>query len=349
MLKKLGNKIGVILLLLIFSTSFTAIAQNNQNERVDVIFNAPKNNEAIIGNTVIKFIESAEKTIDVAIYDINKDNVVDALMTKAKNGVEIRVLVDAKKPNGKEEIIRYDEFRLSVERLRLGADGKLNTADDIMVFSDSPIFSPLNNKEFPQKKLTIGKTVYEGTLIAEGEKKDDGSYYSTQSDMHNKFIVVDGVKVLTGSANFTNTSENHQQNIVILNSEAVANEFKIEFNQMWGSNEKNPNAEAANFGKRKTAHVKNNFQVGDTKLYVLGGLEEGTQTNEIECFDLDVFVENSSKLKNEKVLNLKEDCYQYKYDETNLLTEITDKTGKILISFKYDELGNLVNIEKGDQ
>ena len=52
--------------------------------------------------------------------------------------------------------------------------------------------------------------------------------------MHNKYAVIDEKTVVTGSFNWTNKAVNlNHENIVIINSEEVSNDFKKNFFSMW--------------------------------------------------------------------------------------------------------------------
>ncbi|MCP3682464.1 MAG: DUF1669 domain-containing protein [bacterium] len=61
--------------------------------------------------------------------------------------------------------------------------------------------------------------------------------------MHNKFCIIDGEKVITGSFNPTKFSRNHKDNIIIIESKALAQIYEAEFqelsNNIFGSGEKN--------------------------------------------------------------------------------------------------------------
>jgi phospholipase D len=54
------------------------------------------------------------------------------------------------------------------------------------------------------------------------------------SRMHNKFIVIDKSKVITGSFNWTEqASKSNMENIVIINDEQIAHKYVNEFNRIW--------------------------------------------------------------------------------------------------------------------
>lgn len=65
--------------------------------------------------------------------------------------------------------------------------------------------------------------------------KIDGNSQLTNALMHNKFAIIDGEKVFTGSMNFSETgfSGFNQNSIVIINSKSVAQIYKNEFEQMF--------------------------------------------------------------------------------------------------------------------
>ncbi len=121
-----------------------------------------------------KFIESANTSIDVAIYDVNEDQVVHALLVQSKK-VSVRVLVDRRQSKGNHSAVAL--------------------------------------------------------LLKAGVKVRCG-YQS--GIMHNKFAIVDGKRLETGSFNYTNhASRSNQENQVYLSTPAVVGRFKARFQKMW--------------------------------------------------------------------------------------------------------------------
>ena len=55
---------------------------------------------------------------------------------------------------------------------------------------------------------------------------------SATSIMHNKFCVIDYNRVITGSYNWTENAKNNNENIVIIDDNAVATEYAIEFRKI---------------------------------------------------------------------------------------------------------------------
>jgi phosphatidylserine/phosphatidylglycerophosphate/cardiolipin synthase-like enzyme len=56
--------------------------------------------------------------------------------------------------------------------------------------------------------------------------------------MHDKFIVVDGVTVETGSFNFTASADSkNAENVLVLHDPAVAERYQWEWEKLWGESE----------------------------------------------------------------------------------------------------------------
>lgn len=224
-----------------------------------------------VSSVVTRFIRSAVNNIDIAIYDIDNPKIVQALIDKAASGVKVRVIADSKNPTTQEYIDRYIVMRNYLESMRRGKDGVIGTGDDITIFSDSPIFtvSPVN--DLPNITATVGTKTLSGNVISYGETKNTGEYYSAGQEMHHKFIIVDNNKVLSGSANYTETGNINTQNMIEIKSTEVANAYKFEFEQMWGSNTMTPDPVKSNFGSRKQLYAKTSFVVNNTPIEVYFG------------------------------------------------------------------------------
>jgi phosphatidylserine/phosphatidylglycerophosphate/cardiolipin synthase-like enzyme len=53
--------------------------------------------------------------------------------------------------------------------------------------------------------------------------------------MHNKFMVIDGKVVLTGSYNYSKQADTqNDENLIVIVDEAAAKAYEDEFNEMWG-------------------------------------------------------------------------------------------------------------------
>lgn len=241
---------------------------------------------------LIHRINGAQERIDVATYEINLPGIVDALVEKAAQGVDVRLIADAKDSDDPHYAERYKLMRVYLEKMLRGKDGTLNTNDDIVLFSDSPIFAVEDSTmrstyglpaftDLRQVSVMVGTTEESGRLLADGEEKSAGSYYSPGNQMHNKFLIIDGEWVWTGSWNFTVTGlygsdenraagvldGNAQHSIEVRNSE-LATIYTTEFEEMWGSATMTPSAQNADFHGRKTDNTSHVLQVGNRTVEV---------------------------------------------------------------------------------
>jgi phosphatidylserine/phosphatidylglycerophosphate/cardiolipin synthase-like enzyme len=92
--------------------------------------------------------------------------------------------------------------------------------------------------------------------------------------MHNKFIVFDAEStnpydpiVWTGSTNFTDGQINlDANNVIIIQDQSLARTFKIEFEEMWGSDNNNANAGNARFGSTKKNNTPHEFIINNKRV-----------------------------------------------------------------------------------
>ncbi len=247
---------------------------------------------------LLKRLNAATTSIDLATYEINLPRVIDTLMNKAAQGVDVRILADAKDGTDPHYQERYETMRLYLEKLVRGSDGVVGTGDDAHILSDSPMFVvedsakrasynlPADFSDFPQRNVTVGSTATTGYMFVEGEFKDTDSYYSPGNQMHNKFAVIDGQWVFTGSWNYTvtglyGTEENmnqgildgNQQHVVEVHSPELASIYKTEFEEMWGSGTTTPDNTVSNFSTRKIDNTPHTLTIGgDTvEIYFSSG------------------------------------------------------------------------------
>ena len=102
--------------------------------------------------------------------------------------------------------------------------------------------------------------------------------------MHNKFFVIDGrggaaesTWVWTGSWNPTDPGTNNDyQNSIEVQDQALANAYRLEFEEMWGSGSETPNAAVSRFGARKLDNTPHRFSVGGRDLRCYFSPSDGT-------------------------------------------------------------------------
>ena len=92
--------------------------------------------------------------------------------------------------------------------------------------------------------------------------------------MHNKFILFDTESanpneplVWTGSTNLTDGQINTDaNNVIIIQDQSLARAYKIEFEEMWGSDSETPNAAKAKFGFNKKNNTPHEFVIDGKRI-----------------------------------------------------------------------------------
>lgn len=181
-------------LLILSITFFSCFAQANHNHRHvapkevfdESAVKAPVENEVCFSPDehcdvkLYKLIQTAEKSIDIAIYDINIDKLVHEVLVASKK-IPVRIVVDKRQSKGDHSLV------------------------------------PL--------------------LIKAGAKV---RYGKQRGIMHDKFTIIDGKVVETGSFNYTNhASVANQENQVYLTTPIIVDRYKVRFEKIWNeANEK---------------------------------------------------------------------------------------------------------------
>lgn len=99
---KVGNNTYMKSLKLAFMFSFILLSSLVKAE--NQVFFSPKGN---CEKMIVDRIKSAEKTIDAAVYSINNDNIVNALIDAKKRGVKVRILTDKTQAKGRSSKVKY--------------------------------------------------------------------------------------------------------------------------------------------------------------------------------------------------------------------------------------------------
>lgn len=210
---------------------------------------------------IIDQINSAQTSIDMAIQELNLPNIAQALAQKKAAGIPVRVITEntyvkpwdqiAVAPSGDEterEAAKVEEYRHLID---VNRDGVLDPQE----IATRDVYNIMDNAGIPWIDDTA-----------------DGSAGSGL--MHHKFIIVDGQRVVTGSANFTlsdihgdfgeDLSRGNANHMLLLASSQVADIFRQEFNYMWGDG---PGGQPDSlFGIQKPERPIQTVQVGDTPI-----------------------------------------------------------------------------------
>jgi phosphatidylserine/phosphatidylglycerophosphate/cardiolipin synthase-like enzyme len=123
---------------------------------------------------LIKFIDSAEKSLEIAVFDVTLDSFVHHVLVKSKK-IPVRVLVDKRQGKGEHSLV--------------------------------------------------------GTLVKGGVSV---RYGKQRGIMHNKFTIVDGKAIETGSFNYTNNASfNNNENQIYLWNSNIVDRYKKRFEEIW--------------------------------------------------------------------------------------------------------------------
>jgi hypothetical protein len=134
-------------------------------------------NHTLMEDALLALIDGATASIDVALYGLNRQSVVTALIAAHNEGVTVRVVGDDEAATG--------EYSSSYQAL-----------------------------------TDAGITVVVDT--------------STSKIQHNKFLIVDGQVVWTGSTNFTDTGLTlNANNSLVITDTTMAGVYLAEFEEMW--------------------------------------------------------------------------------------------------------------------
>jgi phosphatidylserine/phosphatidylglycerophosphate/cardiolipin synthase-like enzyme len=179
---------------------------------------------------IVKSINSARKSVDVAVQELRLPRIAQALAHRHRSGIKVRLIVEniynrpialtapqlAVLPKREQE--RYAELVQLADANKDGSlsDAEISSGDALAIVRDA------------------GVPVIDDTA--------DGSKGSGL--MHHKFVVIDGKTVTVTSANFTTSdihgdfkapeSRGNPNNLLRLSSPELAELFTEEFDIMWG-------------------------------------------------------------------------------------------------------------------
>lgn len=194
----------------------------------------------------------------------------------------------------------------------------------------------------------VVRAVYDGDVNAigmQGLDPDIGKIASPPSDyphygiMHNKFVVFDAeaadpskAVVWTGSTNFSyNQILTDPNNVVVIQDQSLARAFRLEFEEMFGSEGPQPDPGLARFGPDKSDNTPHEFIIGGKRVECYFSPTDGTHhqiRNAIESSDHSIQVAT--------MLITKEDIGHALADESDQGSEV-----EVLIH-DYDQYGEPV-------
>ena len=126
------------------------------------------------------------------------------------------------------------------------------------------------------QNANIGLNSLDGSIVTHPRNDNEGS------GMHNKFIIADAeytdlAFVLTGSTNLTTGNlVSDLNNAIIFEDQSLARAYKIEFEEMWGSDGPTPDASNSKFGPDKSWNTPVNFVIGGSPVELYFSPSDGT-------------------------------------------------------------------------
>ena len=199
---------------------------------INIITNSPlvytslnSNCDTEICTELLELINNSKETIDFAIYGLRgQDEILEALVNAKNRGVRVRGVIDKDTSNN-----NYYSDTYLIEKLFN------NIKSDYR--QDKKIEKLLKGRQNKSKDKCVRPKDHKGPLQCfEGKGYASKDVITFKGDkMHNKFFIVDGKYVWTGSANISDTGTGgYNANVVaIVESEFIASKYLIEFEQMF--------------------------------------------------------------------------------------------------------------------
>ncbi len=177
---------------------------------------------------IIEQIRSARSTVDIAVQEINLPLIAQALADQHQAGVKVRFIT--------ENTYNIDWSEVDPDSLDGHSRGKLDEYYHLVDLDGNGSLSP---SEIEQRDVY---TILRKAGVPYVDDTSDGTKGSGL--MHQKFIVIDGQRLVTGSNNFT-LSGNHGDfgedgstgnvnHLMVIDSPEISELFTREFNYMWG-------------------------------------------------------------------------------------------------------------------
>lgn len=117
---------------------------------------------------------------------------------------------------------------------------------------------------------------------------------SSYGIMHNKFVIFDADNsnpnvpwVWTGSTNWTAVQIDgpDKNNVIAIQDQALAQAYKLEFEEMWGSNTLIPNTTVSKFGPYKTDNTPHTFLIGGSVVNAYFSPSDGVTSRIIDVIN----------------------------------------------------------------
>ncbi len=210
---------------------------------------------------LIAAIQSAEEEILVAVQELSLPRIAKSLVMASRQGVNVKVILENNYSTPWSQQHELDLSRHGRKRLQL-----------LKAEADQDQNGVVSPEEAGNHDALL---ILQYGQIAWIDDTEDGSKGSGL--MHHKFVVIDGERVITGSANFTNSgmhgdagatqTRGNVNHLISIQSPALASIFKEEFAQMWGDGPGGSNDSL--FGRNKTNQPLQTVKMGSVNISVL--------------------------------------------------------------------------------
>jgi len=174
---------------------------------------------------------------------------------------------------------------------------------------------------------------------------------SSYGIMHNKFVVIDAIcnnpflsYVWTGSTNWTTTQIDgpDRNNVIVIQDQALAGAYTLEFEEMWGSSTATPNPTNSKFGIYKTNNTPHNFVIGGKIVESYFSPSDGTTSKIVTAInyansDIEIAVMNFTRTDISSALLNK---YNNGFTNINVLLDSSNPVGNQITTLQTGLLSN---------
>lgn len=103
-MKNINKKLSVLIVtvMLLNISGFGYASTKQAAPQISYYFSQPDHQTDV---QLIKVIDSAKKTLDIAIYSITKPSIVNAITNAVKRGVNVRIITDKIQAKGKAQVV----------------------------------------------------------------------------------------------------------------------------------------------------------------------------------------------------------------------------------------------------
>ena len=217
-------------------------------------FNTPEDGcESELCRSLVDLIDGADSSLDFAIYGArNQTEILNAILRASKRGVFVRGYVD-KDSNNENYYSSTEEWIRKIGTIRDDFIRESICAKPFRAQSRDMCRRP---DGFKGPLQCIAYDIGDEYLVAAHASREPIT--SKNMIMHNKFFVIDGLHVWTGSANISDsgTGGYNANAVVLIKSSRIATVYTEEFENLWNRGN----------SCKKEANGIENFQIGDSKI-----------------------------------------------------------------------------------